>query len=368
LSVITLKSRANSARFRTETINNPSKLQERKSRILSIIIACLVVLLIATILALFALPMMIQETPTIVTYSAELKEEPELQEKKVVQQTLRKPAAPAQNIAKVIASNTSAPTAIPVPDVMVTEPSANFGDDLDFGQGWGDDGFEGGGATFFGQQAKGNRIAYVIDFSLSMREAGGHRERLMRQEMAQSVAALPPGMQFQMIFFSGPSWVAGDNVVRQGHRATVTSGNDKFEWRSPGGAHAEFKWDVVDPKKVQTPIWYPTTQTVIQNSLKLIEETRLIGGTVWMPPMQMAMRMDPPPQVIFFMTDGIVEGRDTVQLAEDIAAMCRAKGTVVNTVALMEPKARKAMVTLAHQTGGTAMLVNSKGERLVLKD
>lgn len=107
---------------------------------------------------------MLIETPTIITYSATLEEEQDLQEKKVVQKTQRKPSAPAQNMAKVIAANTQAPTAIPVPDIVIAEPSLNFGDNDDFGQGWGDDiGFGGGVASFFGQQVKAQRIVYVID-------------------------------------------------------------------------------------------------------------------------------------------------------------------------------------------------------------
>ncbi len=120
--------------------------QERKSRILSAVIACLMIILIAGILALFAIPMMIQDTNTIVTYAAELNEDRDIEEKKVVQQTQRKPSAPAQNMAKVIAANTATPTAIPVPDIVVTEPSIHFGDDIDFGQGW-DDGFALGAAA-----------------------------------------------------------------------------------------------------------------------------------------------------------------------------------------------------------------------------
>jgi len=122
--------------------------QEKKSRILSAVIACLVILLIAGILALFAIPMMLQDTPTIVTYSAELNEDREIEEKKVVQQTQRRPSAPAQNMAKVIAANTASPTAIPVPDIPLSEPSMHFGDDMDFGQGWADNTGTGGGGAF----------------------------------------------------------------------------------------------------------------------------------------------------------------------------------------------------------------------------
>jgi predicted PurR-regulated permease PerM len=69
--------------------------QERKSRVLSAIIACLGILLVAGVLALFAIPMMIVDTPTIVTYSAQPNEDREIQQRKVVKQTSRKPAAPA---------------------------------------------------------------------------------------------------------------------------------------------------------------------------------------------------------------------------------------------------------------------------------
>jgi len=137
--------------------------QERKSRILSVVIACLVILLIAGILALFALPMLMQETPTIVTYAAELKEVEDPQPKKVVQRTQRKPSAPAQNMAKVIAANTAAPTAIPVPDVVVAEPSLQFGDDMDFGQGWGDDNMGGGGGFGSTNPGSGGLEGYLYD-------------------------------------------------------------------------------------------------------------------------------------------------------------------------------------------------------------
>ncbi|MFU8893134.1 MAG: vWA domain-containing protein [Luteolibacter sp.] len=334
--------------------------QERKSRVLSAIIACLGILLVAGVLALFAIPMMIVDTATIVTYSAQPNEDREIQQRKVVKQTSRKPAAPAQNMAKVIAANTSAPAAIPVPDIMPVEPSLDFGDDYDFGQGWGDDGFEAGGsASFFGQQVKANRIAYVIDYSQSMK---GERERIMREELAKSVSELPSGMLYQLIFFSGPVWVAGDKVEQRGMKATVISGKDRFEWESKGDHHA---WDVVG-KKLQTPAWRDVGISNIEESLKHIKETRLTSGTVWMPSMQMALRMEPVPQIIYFMTDGIA-GPNSDTIAREIASLAREKGVIVNTIALMEPKARNAMITLAHETGGEAALVDAKGLRHVLE-
>lgn len=48
-------------------------------------------------------------------------------------------------MAKVIAANTTSPTAIPVPEIEVPVPSAEFGDGDDFGAGWGSGGDGGGG-------------------------------------------------------------------------------------------------------------------------------------------------------------------------------------------------------------------------------
>jgi len=174
--------------------------QERKSRILSVVIACLVIVLIAGILALFALPMLMQETPTIVTYAAELKEVEDPQPKKVVQQTQRKPSAPAPNLAKVIAADTAAPTAIPVPDVVVAEPSLQFGDDMDFGQSWGDDSMGGGGG--FGstnpgsgglegylydlkQDAKGKSLSYNPDTHFTERIIALQRANFSKSELSK---------------------------------------------------------------------------------------------------------------------------------------------------------------------------------------
>ena len=113
--------------------------QERKSRILSAVIACLTIVLIAGILQLFAISAIFQEADTIVVYAAEAPPEQDVDEKKTVQRQQRKPAAPASNMAKVIAAPTASATAIPVPDVAVADPSMHLGDDVDFGQGWADE-------------------------------------------------------------------------------------------------------------------------------------------------------------------------------------------------------------------------------------
>ena len=125
------------------------RVQKRLSTISSIFISLLVLALIGLALALILLPSLFEESSTIVTYSSpsEKKEEPAKQ--KVTNQFERKPSAPSSSMAKVIASTTPSPTAIPVPDVVVMDPSADFGSGDDFGEGWSSGG-DGGGGGFGG--------------------------------------------------------------------------------------------------------------------------------------------------------------------------------------------------------------------------
>ena len=114
--------------------------------------------------------------------------------------------------AKILAANTESPTSIPVPQIEVEEVSIDIGVGDDFGAGWGDgEGFgNGGGSTFFGQTSTSERLAYVIDYSASMRSQG--RDQIMRKELSRSLQKMQNGLQIGMIFFAGPAWVAGDKV------------------------------------------------------------------------------------------------------------------------------------------------------------
>jgi hypothetical protein len=75
----------------------------------------------------------------------------------------------------------------------------------------------------------------------------------------------------------------------------------------------------------------------------------------------MALAMDPPPQVVFFMTDGVTGG-DAVALAKAVAAKAKAKKITINTVAMMEPRAEEAMKELAKRTAGQFTIIETGGK------
>ncbi len=331
--------------------------QRRVSSVTSVVIAILVMALILLVFAFILLPALNRENPTIVTYAVAQNTEDQIKQK-TMSQMRAKPSSPSSSAAKVIAANVTSPTAIPVPDIEVTEPSIDFGSGDDFGEGWGNgsgDGMGGGGTTFFQQQVAAERICYVIDYSASM---GGKRDKLMRAELTKSVEQVGVGLQYQMVFFAGPAWVAGSDVqMAKGRKsAVVKHDGEEFRWKSPGSAH---KWEPAG--KRQKPEWISGGPATRNKSLQLVQSTPLVWGTDWEDALELALSMDPVPQIIFFMTDGVAGG-DMVGLAKRIGSRAKTKGTIINTVAMMQPKAEAAMKELARRTNGQFSVVRPNGE------
>ena len=329
--------------------------QRRNSTLLSIGISVLVIGALMLILGVFVLPALVKETPVVVAYSAPLKQE-EVSETKKVTKVQSKPAAPSSAQAQVITANTASPTAVPVPEVNVSEVSLEFGSGADFGAGWemATEDAGAGSTSFFNQRVAAQRVVYVIDYSKSMGAQG--RVNLMKEELAESIKELKPGMQYQMIFFSGPAWVAGSTVDDPNDDASTVTDPDGnvFKWtkRGPDG-------------KTQEPEWLTLSSSTKNKSLDHIEETPLSLGTKWLPPMTMALEMKPAPQVIFFMTDGV---GGSLADAEAIADMARRKRVIVNTIALMEPKAEDAMRLIAEKTKGQFAIIGEDGKPMKLDD
>ncbi|MFT6863939.1 MAG: hypothetical protein ACJAVK_002501 [Akkermansiaceae bacterium] len=122
--------------------------QKRTSTITSLIIALLLMVLVGVVLMIIAMNLNTKVIPQLVSYNGTPESEDNLKQKKVQTQIERKPAAPSSSMSKVIAAQTTSPTAIPVPEIDVPEPSTDFGDGNDFGDGWGDGDGSGSGGGF----------------------------------------------------------------------------------------------------------------------------------------------------------------------------------------------------------------------------
>ncbi len=336
--------------------------QKRNATISSIVVSIMTLVLIALVLGYFLLPNYVKEVPTIVTYKSPQKVESTDPVKKVTTSIQRKPTSPSSSQAKVIAVAAASSTSIPVPDVSADVESVDFGDAMDFGSGWGEDiGTSDGGATFFEQEVNAERIAFVIDYSASMH---GGPEALMRSELKKSVEGLSAGTSYQLFFFAGPVWVGGDTVVR-GEKVggvtavtTTTPEGDVFNWEGFGGPRS---YRQIGPAR--TSLWLEGSSKNIRKSLQHIDETGLTLGTAWEPALTMALAMDPPPQVIFFMTDGVSGSGEAMEKTIDkISSEARRKDVIINSVAMMQPRAIVPLGKISYNTGGLFTIVEENGE------
>ncbi len=334
--------------------------QKRNSTISAIIISLLAFALIVAILFYIALSPLFKNTEEMVTYNSGGDNEDPITKPEMTNEVEKKPSSPASSMAKVIAANTPSATAIPVPDVTVVEPSLDFGDGNDFGDGWGSGAGNGagggGGFSFFSQKVKAERVCYVIDYSGSMT---GKKILLLKAELKKSISALPDRIDYQLLFFAGPVWVAGDQVSKSGKTGfTVKSKGRDYEWITTGGAHA---YQPKNKNRRQSVGWITSTKSQRKKSLAAIQDTKLVFGTIWDHPLEMALDMRPRPDVIFFMTDGSAGG-ESLKVAKEIGRKAKKDGVIINTIALMLPQAKEAMGEIAKRTGGIFTMVDQNGK------
>ncbi len=151
--------------------------QKRNSTISSIIIALLVFALIAVILGFLVIALNNKSTDEIISYAPSSDKNDEVVKPEMDNQVEKKPSPPPSSMAKVIAATTPSATAIPVPDVQVTEPSLDFGDGDDFGNGWGDGNGNGnGGGSGFSIPASMKQRCSAQDRMQRLTKEGGKPE------------------------------------------------------------------------------------------------------------------------------------------------------------------------------------------------
>jgi hypothetical protein len=350
--------------------------QRKISVMTSWVISLLTVFLILLVFSLFMLAPMTKEVPVIVTYETSKVEEPtnEQQKKTITKET--KPAAPSPTRVNVIVAQTVSPTMVPTEDVDISTPALDFGSGDDFGDGWGapEDASDAAEVTFFDQKVSAKRLAYVVDYSASMGIQGGKRDKLMRDELEKSIRAIGAGVQFQMLFFAGPAWIAGEEVKMDRDKtvATVKGPAGEFKWQTAAIKGGDGKgrgraggWKPAG--KTMKPTWITASTETIREAVKQIRGTQLVSGTAWIHPLRAALEMDPRPDVIFFMTDGAVGNAD--QVAEEISATARRGKVVINTISMMlvegegqeTGSSKAALKDMARRTGGQYTNVNEKG-------
>jgi len=222
-------------------------------------------------------------------------------------------------------------------------------------------------SSFFGNEATGERIVYVIDYSGSMLDDG--REALMRSELTRSLTSLPARARYAIVMFMAEAWRHEDSP---GHEVRFPDAEDG---------------------------WLPATNANIARSLEIVgnftiekaNHSSLSAGTDWGTGLVLALEMQPKPEVVYFMTDGLTDaavadaarsidaflkgltgtspglssatGETDEELVRRIGRMNAADGhpAIIHAVSLMEPEAARALGILAKENRGTFSIVKEDG-------
>jgi hypothetical protein len=143
--------------------------------------------------------------------------------------------------------------------------------------------------TFFTSKAKGQRFCIIADCSGSMM---GAPLLYLKQEMVKTLSSLKEESQFYVVFFSSQA----------------------IPMPSPG--------------------WVNGGKANVAKVLPWIQAMPALGGTQPLPAFMTAFQLKPRPDVIFFMTDGIIP----VNVPEQVAALNQMEPrVVVNTIMFAHP-------------------------------
>jgi len=228
--------------------------------------------------------------------------------------------------------------------------------------------------SFFGSKTRARRVVFVVDFSASMI---GAKEKLMRQELAKSVKALPESLEFALIFFSGPAWYAGQSVgsaqlMGKFVGNTVTDGQNRYVWyegwdekgRHSGSNKTALHHFSEGDQRLPRGKYLRASAINIRNTIKVIEATPLVFGTDWRWPLMMAMNMQP--DVIYFMTDGafgVGRGATKKNMITNLLEYNRSHSNAkINTICMQVLTARIELEQLAHGSEGEFTLIKAGGE------
>lgn len=232
----------------------------------------------------------------------------------------------------------------------------NFG----IGDGWGKgasfgSGNQGGSIGFFGSRSVAQRVVFIVDVSGSL---SNQQFTMIKNELNKSLKRLAPSVNFQVIFFSGPAWFAGDEQSVKNKVHTIIHKGKKYVWKTNGGPS---RYYIESEEDLYTSPWVIATQANIKKTGRRIEAVKKSFGTDWRHPLKMALQMKPAADVVYFLTDGVV-GNGHQAVNEVIKLNKRGPKAKIYTISMMQPRAENLLKDLAERSGGEFSIVMGDGE------
>ncbi len=339
-------------------VGPPPKEKKGGSRMTAIIIAVGVHVLIGILAALVViLPQRKDEPEIVAAVIGPPAQKREMQKKNVVKQTKKTSAsaAAAAPLAQLMRANAVAKIAMP--EVTRTSTGPLGIGDADFGSGGfgSGGGGMGSGASFFGGSSTGNRFLFVIDHSGSMKP---NQVKLRNDELERALKSLK-GVQYQVLLFAGGAYYAskGWSIKPGGGKDNIATGpKGTYRFKQIKGA-GDYEFDGPDTKLPQTE-WLSSSSSNVSQTMNIVKGHRLFYGTDWELALRVGHKMSPPPDVIFFMSDG-TGGNDP----PPILSMNSKNGKpVINTVAMQTTQGMAQFAEIAKKTKGSFTIVDKDGK------
>lgn len=335
-----------------------------KKLIAIIITAALHVFLAILFLLITVVPALRDEPELVAKVISTQRGEDIKMEKRTVMKQIRqtKPTTAASPIAKMVQANSVAKMVAPKV-TKVTEGPIGLGQG-EFGAGFGASSASmGSGATFFGSRSNGRRFLFILDHSASMSIP---QVELRNNELKKALYKLPKGIQYQVILFgpgamfAEPNWTAKhvtekDFVVTDPRRKKYTfsmfRGVNEWEFKGGQGEMPKAKWLNISPSN-------------IERSMSVLDDIEKFNGTDWGIALEVGHLMRPPPDVIFFMSDGS-GGNATRPILEVNKKFGSPK---INTFAMQTNAGAQQFFEIAEGTGGEFVIIKRDGTAVKVDD
>lgn len=186
---------------------------------------------------------------------------------------------------------------------------------------------KGAAATFFGVASRGRRFAYIVDVSASM--ADDRKLDVAMQELANSIESLPDYAHFHVVLYS----TRGDRFRRS---------------------------YFVEPPWQRG--WTRARPNAVAGLLRWLDGVDPDGGTQPIPAFLHVFELRERPDVIFFLTDGLIPDSTAAEVAE---LNRRGRRVTVNTIAFGRPddeglrRMEPYLKRIARESGGVYRFVSS---------
>jgi len=340
------------------------------NKTMAILIAVAVHVLIAVIAGILVILPPTEDRPEIVAKVVTPPSADREMKKKTVLEQVKKSvsaSAAAAPVAQLMRSSAQAKFSVPDTPKTSSGPLGMGESNLGAGGFGGTGSGLGSGASFFGGSATGNRFAFILDYSGSMKPK---QVNLVVREMERSLEALKPGAQFQVLLFAGgakfaqPGWEAKPGRRSGPGKAPdvtiVDPEGEKYEFESVRRNYAEYDYDGSDSWLPTAP-WQTVSGETVQTTMSVLRKKELFPGTDWRWPFKMAMNLKPPPDTIFFMADGSggAKPKEILSYAKKINPRIQ-----INMFAMETVQGAAEMAQIAKATGGDHKIVLGNGRTI----